>query len=542
MLGVVLGLCITRQGLGVLFTRSTGWALPSLFFNDALHECSQVQSISVDDKYILIYGNENSFVTIRKVTLQIFMCLVNCTSKNILWWSLTGLLVGYIATMIVQIQLAEQEDANDYHRRKPMWRLIWPAMKKGAAVILVTLPVLLIYNAYYSRDTFDSLSLNAVSDDRYLFTFVIMTAPRRSDPPFLTQTLKSYLDNWPSSAAEGPLYNRMQTVVYTHFSNHTQYDLAQEHFSADPRGQHYIRWIRDSGGIVDQRLHVSKALRLAADTYDSTYIALLEDDFPVCGPREWHELERVVYEANQRVPDHCGLFVATGGRFSPIHTAAECIDNLSRQQAFETEFCRDFECCGRQLLDMHDLLQHFEEHHVYSEDEDQLLVLFRQEFPDTPPLATHITNRDLTALENSKQLSQLVTGNVDEEDGSVRNKKRKKTLAEWSPQDWLAHANALLNITIEHDTSNKPYKCCVLGCDKAYKNANGLKYHRLHGHCFENETDGLDRKPRKPYTCSVGSCRKRYKNLNGLKYHIEHAHMAKLQECLTASVLTDLLS
>lgn len=31
--------------------------------------------------------------------------------------------------------------------------------------------------------------------------------------------------------------------------------------------------------------------------------------------------------------------------------------------------------------------------------------------------------------------------------------------------------------------SEKPFKCTVPGCDKAYKQQNGLKYHRTHGHC-----------------------------------------------------------
>lgn len=31
--------------------------------------------------------------------------------------------------------------------------------------------------------------------------------------------------------------------------------------------------------------------------------------------------------------------------------------------------------------------------------------------------------------------------------------------------------------------SEKPFKCNVVGCDKSYKQQNGLKYHRLHGHC-----------------------------------------------------------
>lgn len=72
----------------------------------------------------------------------------------------------------------------------------------------------------------------------------------------------------------------------------------------------------------------------------------------------------------------------------------------------------------------------------------------------------------------------------------------------------------------------KPYKCSYPGCDKAYKNPNGLKYHNIHGH--NDGEDDLDMAVRmmKPYVCSFDNCMKRYKNLNGLKYHIEKSHGA----------------
>ncbi|KAI4916126.1 hypothetical protein J4E90_004572 [Alternaria incomplexa] len=86
----------------------------------------------------------------------------------------------------------------------------------------------------------------------------------------------------------------------------------------------------------------------------------------------------------------------------------------------------------------------------------------------------------------------------------------------------------------------KPFRCPVIGCEKAYKNQNGLKYHKQHGHqnqqLKENDdgtfsivdpltsipypgTVGMEKE--KPYRCEV--CGKRYKNLNGLKYHRSHA-------------------
>ena len=86
----------------------------------------------------------------------------------------------------------------------------------------------------------------------------------------------------------------------------------------------------------------------------------------------------------------------------------------------------------------------------------------------------------------------------------------------------------------------KPFKCPVIGCEKAYKNQNGLKYHKQHGHQnqqLKENSDGtfsivdpatsipypgtVGMEKEKPYRCEV--CGKRYKNLNGLKYHRQHS-------------------
>ena len=65
---------------------------------------------------------------------------------------------------------------------------------------------------------------------------------------------------------------------------------------------------------------------------------------------------------------------------------------------------------------------------------------------------------------------------------------------------------------------SKPYACTFPGCNRTYKNLNGLKYHATHGHLApSNDAE-------KPYECPVYACAKRYKNPNGLKYHMDHAH------------------
>jgi len=74
---------------------------------------------------------------------------------------------------------------------------------------------------------------------------------------------------------------------------------------------------------------------------------------------------------------------------------------------------------------------------------------------------------------------------------------------------------------------SKPFRCPTKGCNKSYKQANGLKYHITHGQCNfmprDPSLEGLnereaDQKSR-PYVCQVGSCTRRYKNMNGLRYH-----------------------
>lgn len=290
-----------------------------------------IQSLNIDDKYILMYGNNNK-LTVRKVTLQFVMCLVNYAVKNILWWSLTGLLTGFLGMLVIQTCLAQDkhwdndmldEKSHDLppdmthgrFRPLPLWRTLHDAIKKGLVVMATILPFLLLCNGYYTRERFvEPAALNQLSYDRYLFTFVIMTAPRRGDPPFLSRTLDSYLQNWPEQVPEaGSLYDRIQTIIYTHFTAHVEFDRAKRMFQSTQRGQRYLKWIREEGDTLDQRSHVSKALSLAADNYQSTYIALVEDDFPVCGAKEWRQIESVIYDANMASPGHCGVFVGTGG-------------------------------------------------------------------------------------------------------------------------------------------------------------------------------------------------------------------------------------
>lgn len=88
-----------------------------------------------------------------------------------------------------------------------------------------------------------------------------------------------------------------------------------------------------------------------------------------------------------------------------------------------------------------------------------------------------------------------------------------------------------------HGHAPKPFHCPKPGCNKAYKQQNGLKYHLAHGACnyaprdpeVERLSDGERERRERPWVCAVGSvglepgeagqaavCGRRYKNMNGL--------------------------
>jgi hypothetical protein len=83
------------------------------------------------------------------------------------------------------------------------------------------------------------------------------------------------------------------------------------------------------------------------------------------------------------------------------------------------------------------------------------------------------------------------------------------------------------SITSGSQEEHRPYVCRYPGCEKTYKNANGLKYHSIHGHLHGvvPPPSPIVKSHEKPYKCPHLNCGKRYKNANGLKYHLSHGHI-----------------
>ncbi|ORX36788.1 hypothetical protein BD324DRAFT_642356 [Kockovaella imperatae] len=75
---------------------------------------------------------------------------------------------------------------------------------------------------------------------------------------------------------------------------------------------------------------------------------------------------------------------------------------------------------------------------------------------------------------------------------------------------------------------HKPWRCPNPGCNKAYRQSNGLRYHQQKGQCDFAQQDAGDlglsleeaEERSRPFVCAVGAgCKKRYRQMNGLKYH-----------------------
>ncbi|KAG1324611.1 hypothetical protein G6F62_008998 [Rhizopus arrhizus] len=256
---------------------------------------------------------------------------------------------------------------------------------------------------------------------------------------------------------------------------------------------------------------------------------------------------------------------ATAMSYSPSSHTMPAIfqhrDSFVHQRELESNFCSDLICCGAHIKDLHELLHHYEEHHHAPIVEEPAEPKQNNPSPLPPPpqpmedietfpiplTTAHETVsvapllRSFGSFRDEEEPSNKTTTSA----GSMSPSRNKKVVVSHTEEILKQALPNLMNSDSsgEHgpdlrffssevlyqtcdDGQDKPYKCQIAGCDKAYKNANGLKYHRMHGHSEEDELKDAQ----KPYVCTIGYCNKRYKNLNGLKYHIEHSHIAKLKQ------------
>lgn len=284
-----------------------------------------------------------------------------------------------------------------------------------------------------------------------------------------------------------------------------------------------------------------------------------------------------------------GLFRFVNQHRESHSMAASPPNTTSYLPNLEADYCKDYSCCGQLLPTLHDLLRHYEEAHISSspptETSPHMLISHRarnmnnvhnvMETVSTndvflnnhaqqqhaagnmnPPGAhfnmqqqgmahgtmshTILPSLTMTTPEQSvgpnRAQAQAINPHQSHQAASARSHRNDHPLGE---EDSMYIDDPARHLYVIENEEFKPFKCPVIGCEKTYKNQNGLKYHRLHGH--QNQTlkenqdgtfsiidpesnapylDGAGMEKDKPYRCEV--CGKRYKNLNGLKYHRGH--------------------
>ncbi|KAG7664865.1 SFP1 [[Candida] subhashii] len=262
----------------------------------------------------------------------------------------------------------------------------------------------------------------------------------------------------------------------------------------------------------------------------------------------------------------------------------------------EAHYCKDYSCCGELLPTLHDLLRHYEEAHISVSPPPESNHLLntnrnRNNFNNMHNVMDTVSTTDvfLNNHHHQQQQQQMTQNNTihpavtNESNYHFNNQQTQQALQQQqqiqtqkqqipnntSSQNGRSHSpihnspttNSSTNagtpmqtdddedamyiddparhLYVVDNDENKPFKCPVIGCEKTYKNQNGLKYHRLHGHQGQNLRENPDGtfsvidpesnspyldsaalEKDKPYRCEV--CGKRYKNLNGLKYHRGH--------------------
>ncbi|CAH6720210.1 hypothetical protein CLIB1444_03S06854 [[Candida] jaroonii] len=247
----------------------------------------------------------------------------------------------------------------------------------------------------------------------------------------------------------------------------------------------------------------------------------------------------------------------------------------------EADYCKDYSCCGQLLPTLHDLLRHYEEAHINlsppTDNTNHLLNSNRnRNLNNIHNILETVSTTDVFLNNQQQQQQQIQQQQLQQQQQQVQQQVQQQprnsqpqfdskspsmnqfNLQQHTPQtpqqlsqtpsesgspmdedDLMYIDDPSRHLYVMENNEDKPFKCPVIGCDKNYKNQNGLKYHRLHGHqnqTLQENPDGtisvidpesntpyLDAsalEKDKPYRCEV--CGKRYKNLNGLKYHRGH--------------------
>lgn len=188
----------------------------------------------------------------------------------------------------------------------------------------------------------------------------------------------------------------------------------------------------------------------------------------------------------------------------------------------EANFLRDFSCCGLTLPSLHDLLQHNEEEHTETQKSSHEIIPVMeiddlQMYNNPSASAVDTTTREFHDIQDQVTPDSSIPPTPTDLDDLAKNIIQRIADDMWNnPFDYNYGAfdnhNHMLHLCIDEPTKSL---CTILDSSQDGPNSKSGEQQVLP----DTNTGLTSHDESKPWGCPVIGCEKAYKNLNGLKYH-----------------------
>lgn len=350
-----------RVVAAIVFTRGTGWYIPSLFFHSSGYEpihFGHLVILTLCVQHVHLHSTRLKARNLNVSKLRLESASGRVTDSEVRSWTLvlsTGLLMFFMMvsdggvgvwsmmSCVLAVLLVYQTRALN---------ALW-VMGRGGVVAVVVFKTFLFFQLNHFPTSFSSSTLlrtlfhHAPTPPllpsipfKYWVTMVVLTAPRMNDADHLEQVMETtskqlhsldlsiYDSRYPHAMSPNlrlePVVwtRRIRWIVFTHFSNHSAFDRA-EFASTDP-----IEFVQFDGDTNDHRMHLTQSLKIAM-SQPSMFYGVVEDDFPWCHQGLSTCFDALVQSSTDTLtrassdtstlstpPSEsiCGVFCGTGGR------------------------------------------------------------------------------------------------------------------------------------------------------------------------------------------------------------------------------------